>query len=120
MCFRVSGFQGFGFHPNRYRYRYRYRDRLLNLKRAVEPSTLFGFRVSRFQGFIQIAIAIGIAIGIDYLTTNTRDGTARVFLERQREFLIFMKFHVFHGSIPIGIAIGIAIGIDRFKVSGFQ
>ena len=47
-----------------------------------------------FHGFIQIGIAIGIAIGIDCLTTNTRDGTARVFLERQREFLIFMCFMV--------------------------
>ncbi|HPK38025.1 MAG TPA: hypothetical protein PLH01_07070, partial [Kiritimatiellia bacterium] len=55
----------------------------LNLKRAVEPSTLFGFMVSwfrgfwfhgfmvsRFQGFIQIGIGIGIAIGIDRFTTE--------------------------------------------------
>ncbi|HOS66080.1 MAG TPA: hypothetical protein PK251_15170, partial [Candidatus Latescibacteria bacterium] len=34
------------FHPNRDRYR----DRLLNLKRAVEPSTLFGFKVSSKSG----------------------------------------------------------------------
>jgi hypothetical protein len=36
----------------------------LNLKRAVEPSTLFGFW---FHGF---GIAIGIAIGIDHLATE--------------------------------------------------
>jgi hypothetical protein len=83
-----------------------------------------------FHGFIQIGVGIGIAIGIDYLTTNTRDGTARVFypqiytdyadflghrsvfLERQGEFLIFMKFHVFQGFIQIGIGVAIAIGID--------
>ena len=64
----------------------------------------------KFQGFIQIGVGVGIAI--DYLTTSTRDGIARVFLERQGEFPIFMKFHVFHGSIPIGIGIAIAIGID--------
>jgi len=33
------------------------------------------------------------------------------FLERQGEFLIFMKFHVFHGFIQIGVGVGIAIGI---------
>jgi len=35
-----------------------------------------------FQGFIQIGVGIAIAIGIDCLTTNTRDGTARVFIHR--------------------------------------
>ena len=69
----------------------------------------FWFLVS---GFIQIGIGIGIGIGIDHFTTNTRDGTARVFLERQGEFLIFMKFHVFQGFIQIGIGVAIAIGID--------
>ena len=92
-----------------------------------------------FQGFIQIGIGVGIAIGLGFqgfwflvscvswlhpnrdryrdrdrdrlFTTNSRDGTARGFLERLGEFLIFMKFHVFHGFIQIGIAIGIAIGI---------
>ncbi|HOE61183.1 MAG TPA: hypothetical protein PK576_06005, partial [Kiritimatiellia bacterium] len=39
-------------------------------------------------------------------------GIARVFLERQGEFLIFMKFHVFHGFIQIGVGVAIAIGID--------
>ncbi|HPW76029.1 MAG TPA: hypothetical protein PLJ32_08620, partial [Kiritimatiellia bacterium] len=87
--FWVSGFRVSGFHLNRGRDRYRYRDRnrdryrdrLLNLKRAVELSTLFGFwvswflgfRVSWFHGFIQIGV--GIAIGIDCFTTghkNTR------------------------------------------------
>jgi len=40
--------------------------------------------VSGFHGFIQIGvgIGIGIGIGIDHLTTNTRDGTARVFIHR--------------------------------------
>ena len=103
----VSWFQGFWFH---------------------------GFKVSRFHGFIQIGIGVAIAIGIDYLTTNSRDGTARVFihrftqstqifwgiarvfLERQGKFLIFMMFYVFHGFIQIGIAIGIGIGIDHYKL----
>ncbi|HRU20207.1 MAG TPA: hypothetical protein P5125_07610, partial [Kiritimatiellia bacterium] len=53
--FMVSWFQGFWFH---------------------------GFKVSRFHGFIQIGIGVAIAIGIDYLTTNSRDGTARVFIHR--------------------------------------
>ena len=91
--------------------------------------------VSGFHGFIQIGIGVGIGIGIDCLTTNTRDGTARVFihrftqitqifwgiarvfLERQGEFLIFMKFHVFHGFIQIGI--GIAIAIDYLTTEHF-
>jgi hypothetical protein len=52
----------------------------VNLKRAVEPSTLFGFwfqgfKVSWFQGFIQIGI--GIAIGIDCLTTEHTEHTER-------------------------------------------
>ena len=69
------------------------------------------FLVSWFLGFIQIGVGVGIAIGIDCLTTKTRDGIARIFGERQGEFLIFMKFHVFHGFIQIGIGVGIAIGI---------
>jgi len=40
---------------------------LVILKRAVEPSTLFGFW---FQGFIQIGVGIAIGIGIDCLTTE--------------------------------------------------
>jgi len=111
----------------------------------------FWFLVSGFQGFLQIGVGVGVAIGIDYLTTNTRDGTARVFIhrftqitqiflgiarvfgERQGEFLIFMKFYVFHGFLQIGVGIGIAIGIDclttehffgfwfqGFRVSGFR
>jgi len=70
-----------------------------------------GFHGFWFQGFIQIGIGIGIAIGIDCLTTKTRDGIARIFGERQGEFLIFMKFHVFHGFIQIGVGVGIAIAI---------
>ena len=54
---------------------------------------LLGFFIHRFTQITQIFL-----------------GIARVFLERQGEFPIFMKFHVFHGSIPIGIGIG--IGID--------
>jgi hypothetical protein len=45
-------------------------------------SGFHGFMVSRFHGFIQIGIGVAIAIGIDYLTTNSRDGTARVFIHR--------------------------------------
>ena len=122
------------FHPNRGRDRDRYRDRLFH------HGTLSW--VSGFHGFIQIGIGVGIAIGIDCLPQNTRDGTARVFIhrftqitqifwgiarvfgERQREFLIFMKFHVFQGFIQIGVGIGIAIGkgfmVSGFKVSGFR
>ncbi|HPW75598.1 MAG TPA: hypothetical protein PLJ32_06435, partial [Kiritimatiellia bacterium] len=75
------------------------------------------FKVSGFQGFIQIGVGIAIGIGIDHLTTKHTGwhcsgfypqiytdyadfwGIARVFWERQGEFLIFMKFHVFHGFI---------------------
>ncbi|HPK37524.1 MAG TPA: hypothetical protein PLH01_04520 [Kiritimatiellia bacterium] len=164
LWFQGFWFQGFmvsRFHPNRDRGRDRYRDRSLNHAHGM---ALLGFlstdlhRLHRlfwgiarvflerqgkflifmkfhgFQGFIQIAIGIGIAIGIDYLTTNSRDGTARVFihrftqstqifwgiarvfLERQGKFLIFMMFYVFHGFIQIGIAIGIGIGIDYYKL----
>jgi hypothetical protein len=51
-----------------------------SLKRAVEPSTLYWFLVSRFHGFIQIGI--GIAIGIDCLTTEhtERHGSVSVCL----------------------------------------
>ncbi len=47
----------------------------LNLKDAAEPSTLFGFRFQGFSvsGFIQIGI--GIAIGIDCLTTEHPEHT---------------------------------------------
>ncbi|HOE61864.1 MAG TPA: hypothetical protein PK576_09505, partial [Kiritimatiellia bacterium] len=59
-----------------------------------------GFKVSGFQGFIQIGIGIGI--GIDYLTTKHSLG--------------FQGFRVsgfwFQGFIQIGIGIAIAIGID--------
>jgi len=78
-----------------------------------------GFMVSRFQGFIQIGIGIGIAIGIDRFTTEHFPG--------------FQGFGVsgFHGFIQIGIGIAIGIGIDHlttehflgfhgFKVSGFM
>jgi len=79
-----------------------------------------GFKVSWFHGFIQIGVGVAIGIGIDYLTTNTRDSTARVFihrftqitqiflgiarffLERQGEFLIFMKFQGFRVSSKSG------------------
>ena len=108
----------------------RFIDRF-NLKRAVEPSTLFGFGfqgfwflVSGFQGFwflgfIQIGVGIAIAIGIDHLTTE--------------HFLGFQGFRVsgFQGFIQIGVGIAIAIGIDHltaehflgfqgFRVSRFQ
>jgi len=46
-------------------------------------------------------------------------GIARVFLERQGEFLIFMKFHVFQGFIQIGVGIAIAIGIGCFTTGHF-
>jgi hypothetical protein len=54
-----------------------------------------------FHGFIQIAIGIGIAIGIDHLATG--------------HFLGFQGFW-FQGFIQIGIGIGIAIGIDHYKL----
>jgi len=90
--FKVSGFQVSRFHPNRGRYRYRYRDRSFNHEHT-------GWHCSGFHPQIYTDYA-------DFL------GIARVFWERQREFLIFMKFHVFQGFIQIGVGVGIAIGID--------
>ena len=51
---------------------------------ATTPRAPLGFKVSGFHGFwfhgfIQIGVGVAIAIGIDHLTTNSRDGTARVF-----------------------------------------
>jgi len=46
-------------------------------------------------------------------------GASLGFWERQGEFLIFMKFHVFHGFIQIGVAIAIAIGIDCLTTGHF-
>jgi hypothetical protein len=57
--------------------------------------------VSGFQGFIQIGVGVGVAIGIDCLTTE--------------HFFGFMvsgfKVSGFHGFIQIGVGIGIGIGI---------
>ncbi|HPW75901.1 MAG TPA: hypothetical protein PLJ32_07980, partial [Kiritimatiellia bacterium] len=78
----------------RYRGRYRDRDRSFNHEHT-------GWHCSGFYPQIYTDYA-------DFF------GHRSVFLERQGEFLIFMKFHVFHGSIQIGIAIGIAIEIDCF------
>jgi hypothetical protein len=47
-------------------------------------------------------------------------GASLGFLERQRKFLIFMKFHVFQGFIQIGVGIGIAIGIDHLTTGHFS
>ena len=95
----VSGFRVSGFHPNRYRDRYRYRDRLFNHEHT-------GWHCSGFYPQIYTDYA-------DFL------GIARVFLERQGEFLIFMKFHVFRGFIQIGVGIAIAIGIGCFTTGHF-
>jgi hypothetical protein len=120
--FKVSGFQGFGvswFPPNRGRgrgrYRYRYRDRDRDRRpatRDIRPATIdrdarvsdTAGRFSWFQGFIQIGVGVGIAIGIDCLTTNTRDGTARVFIHRFTQitqiFWGIARFFGTPGEIP--------------------
>ena len=120
MCFTVSSksgsLSGSGSGSSTRDPRHSTRDDRQGRPRFRHRRSLFrvsGFRVSGFWflGFIQIGVGIGIGIGIDYLTTNTRDGIARVFWNARGEFLIFMKFHVFHGFIQIGVGIGIAIGI---------
>ena len=59
--------------------------------------------VSRFQGFIQIGVGVGIAIGIDCLTTE--------------HFLGFQGFMVSRFQDFIGVGIAIAIGIDHLTTA---
>ena len=113
---------------------------MLNLKRTVDPSTLFSFRVSGFwfQGFRVSGFHPNRGRGRDRdryrnrLFHHRTHGMASLgfFWNARGKFLIFMKFHVFHGFIQIGIGIAIAFGIDclttghflwfqGFKVSGF-
>ncbi|HPC48831.1 MAG TPA: hypothetical protein PL016_01735, partial [Kiritimatiellia bacterium] len=114
--FTVSWFQGFGFHgfgvsgfhPNRYRDRDRYRDRLFHHGTLSWVSRFHGFRVSGFMvsgflGFIQIGVGVGIAIGIDCLTTE--------------HFLGFQGFMVSRFQDFIGVGIAIAIGIDHLTTA---
>jgi len=90
------------------------------LKRALK-ATLFGFRVSWFRGFWFLGFRVS---GFhpnrgrdrdryrDRLFNHEHTGWhCSGFWERQGEFLIFMKFHVFHGFIQIGVGVGIGIGI---------
>ena len=147
----VSGFQGFrvaGFH--RGRDRYRDRDRLFHHGTLSWVSRFHGFRVSWFQGFIGVGIAIGI--GIDCFTTgpflgfhgfrvSSKSGSGSLsgsgsIVSPQNTFLGFMVsgfrgFRVsrFQGFIGVGIAIGIGIdcfttehflGFQGFMVSGFH
>ena len=90
--FWVSGFQVSGFHPNRYRDRDRDRFSLVSGFHPNLDRYRYRYRYRLFN--------------------HEHTGWhCSGFLERQGEFLIFMKFHVFHGFIQIGVGVGIGIGI---------
>ncbi|GEM_PF-2478010 len=149
--FRVSRFQGFMVSSKSGS------GSLSESESIISPrDTFFGFRVSwfhgfrvsgfRFHGFIQIGIGIAIgvgiaigigiaiAIGIDYFTTNTRDGIARVFLERQGEIPDFhevscvSRFHPnrnrdryrFRNRLFNHGTLSLVSGFQGFRVSGFR
>jgi len=71
---------------------------------GFKVSGVSGFRVSRFQGFIQIGVGIAIGVGIDHLT-------AEHFLGFQGFWGFWFLVSGFQGFIQIGVGIAIGIGI---------